>query len=323
MRDAFLRAFDAVRTAAQVSQIVEMLERGRIEEAIDALRLEPEFFGPLHEAMRASQIEGGAIALATVKVRDPYDGSRFILGFDGRHIRAEQWVGDKSSKLIAEIIEDQRDMARAVIRDGLEAGRAPRNVALEMVGRVNRATGKREGGFIGLTSQQAVWVQKAEEQLRGLDRGYLKRAARDKRFDGTVQKAIAAGKPLAEADIRRIVTRYKDRLLKARADLIAENETLTAMRAGQMEGIRQLVDSGKVRSDQVEREWSDTGDMRTRHDHRVMRGQKVRGVDVPFTFPDGTQAMFPGDVSLGSPARNTIRCRCIQHIRIKSDLMRG
>lgn len=339
IRNAFLQAIDQIASAAQMKRLVAMIEEGRIEEAIEALRIEQGFFSPLNDIVRTAYIDGGALVLSGLKLKDPYHGDAFILGFDGRHVRAERWVRDRSSDLIVEIVDQQRNMARTVIREGLQAGRNPRAVALDIVGRTNRPTGKREGGFIGLTDQQVRWAMNAEEQLRnahvpgGIDPVtgkrkpsagslYLDRGRRDARFDARVREAMKSGKPITEADIQRMVIRYRERLKKFRGDLIAENETLTALRSGQMEGFRQLVDTGKVRPDQIEREWSDTGDSRTRHDHREMRGQKVRGIDTPFTFPDGTQAMFPGDVSLGSPAKNTIRCRCIQHVKIRSDLLR-
>lgn len=318
-RDAIQRMADAV----SIQKVENALAAGNIEAAIDALRLEGVWFNPLPDAIRAGLVAGGDLALSGLRLRDPFDGTRFILGFDGRAARAEQWVAMASSNLITEIVKDQREMAREVIRAGIEAGKGPRTTALDLVGRMNRATGKREGGFIGLTSQQSQWALNAERELRDLDAGYFSRTLRDKRSDSMVSRAIRDGKPLAEADVRRLVARYRDRLLKARADTIAENEALNALRAGQAEGFRQLVDSGKVRNDQIVKGWSATMDGRTRHDHRMMNGQKVRGVDGAFTFPDGTQALFPGDTSLGASAAETIRCRCWCEWRIRSDLMRG
>ncbi|WP_312526710.1 phage minor head protein [Paracoccus sp. (in: a-proteobacteria)] len=339
IRNAFLEAIDQITSAAQMNRLIAALEAGNVEEAIEALRIEQGFFSPLNEATRGAYLDGGNLVLSGLKLKDPFSGDKFVLGFDGRAVRAERWLRDQSSRLIVEIIDQQREMAREILRDKLQAGTNPRTTALDIVGRMNNATGKREGGFIGLTTQQARWALNAEDQLRNAHLPgeidpitgqrkpspgslYLGRQRRDARFDARVREAMTSGKQIAEADIQRMVTRYRDRLKKYRGDLIAENEALTSLRAGQMEGFRQLVDSGRVRDDQIEREWSDTGDGRVRHDHRAMRGQKVHGLDQPFTFPDGTQALFPGDVSLGSPAKNTIRCRCLQHVRIKSNLMR-
>src|SRR5690606_24738641 len=113
-------------------------------------------------------------------------------------------------------------------------------------------------------------------------------------------KAIKDGKQLSEADLRRVVSRYKDRLLKMRADAIARTETLNALRAGRHEGFKQLIDSGKVRADQVVVTWSATMDGRTRDTHRSMNGQKIRMGQL-FTSPSGAMFEYPGDVTHGAP----------------------
>ncbi|AZV00271.1 phage minor head protein [Paracoccus kondratievae] len=321
MAQAIIEAFQNMTDAVALQRAEAAILAGDMEAAIEALRISPEWFTRSNEALRQAFLEGGAIAVAAMRVRDPYDGTRFVLGFDGRHIRAEEWISTRSSRLIADIVEDQRQMAREVIRAGVEAGRSPRQVALDLVGRVNRATGKREGGFIGLTAQQARWVRNAEAQIRSMDAGYLDRARRDKRYDAMVRKAIKDGKQLSEADLRRVVSRYKDRLLKMRADAIARTETLNALRAGRHEGFKQLIDSGKVRADQVVVTWSATMDGRTRDTHRSMNGQKIRMGQL-FTSPSGAMFEYPGDVTHGAPPEEIIQCRCIAEYRIRSDLMR-
>lgn len=207
------------------------------------------------------------------------------------------------------------------MRAGLEQGQAPRAVALDVVGRINKATGKREGGLIGLTSGQAEWVMNARAELlsgRPADlRNYLTRTRRDRRYDAMVRRALAEGRPLTVKDADLLTGRYKDRLLKMRGDTIARTESINALRAGQWEGYQQLVDSGQVRADQITRKWQATGDDRTRHDHMTMNGQTVKGMDAPFVAPDGSRLMFPGDTSLGASPAQTIQCRCFAKVRIK------
>lgn len=342
IRDAFLDAIDQITNAAQMKRLIAMIEAGQVEEAIEALRIEQGFFSPLNDSVRTAYLDGGAIVLAGLKLKDPYHGDAFVLGFDGRHTRAERWVRDRSSDLIVEIIDQQRGMARTVIREGLEAGRNPRAVALDIVGRTNQATGKREGGFIGLTDQQAQWARNAEAQLRSAHLPgeidpvtgkrkpstgslYLDRGRRDARFDARVREAMTSGKPIAEADIQRMVTRYRDRLKKYRGDNIARTEALNAVRAGQFEGFQQLVDSGRVRKDQITVTWSATMDGRTRDHHRMLNGQKI-GFRQFFAPAPGVLMQYPGDLEHSidekALASETINCRCVAQYRIKSDLMR-
>ena len=159
---AFLDAIGTIRKAADPAAIARLIEQGDIEGAIKAMRFEASLFGPLDRALEEAYRNGGDAILAALPViRDPYLGTRLVIGFDGRHPRAEKWARDMSSNLIVEIINEQADMARDVIRQGIVNGKNPRATALEIVGRVNTTTGQREGGFIGLTRQQVGWVQSA------------------------------------------------------------------------------------------------------------------------------------------------------------------
>ena len=169
-----------------------------------------------------------------------------VIRFDGRNARAERWARYHTGNLIEGILDDTRESIRAIIQDGIERGKNPRATALEIVGRMNRATGRREGGLIGLTSNQTAYVygkrdetgvlvqRGAVQQLQDLDPAYFNRKRRDARFDRTVSKAIREGKRLSQADVDRITGAYKDRLLGYRGEVIARTETLAALQAGKM-----------------------------------------------------------------------------------------
>jgi uncharacterized protein with gpF-like domain len=148
-------------------------------------------------------------------------------------------------------------------------------------------------------------------------RNYLTRKRRDARFDGAVRRALANGKPLPASEVDKIISRYKDRLLKLRGDTIARTEGITALGEGQMEGYSQLLETGAVRTEQIERTWSATPDRFTRESHIAMNGQKRIGLNDPFTAPDGSLLRFPRDRSLGASAAETINCRCYMQIRVK------
>lgn len=226
-----------------------------------------------------------------------------------------------SSRLVTMIVDDQREAIRAVIEGGIEAGRGPRQTALDIVGRVNKATGKREGGIVGLNAPQAKAWLKAGDELDALDPAYFERKLRDKRFDPMVKRAIAEGKPLSKADRERVLNRYSDRLLKHRGDMIARTETIASLNAGRAEGMQQLIDAGNVTADQVVRVWDSTGaDGRTRDSHLAMEGQR-RAMNEPFVTPTGYRLMQPGDSSLGAPGSETINCRCV--LRFDIDFYAG
>ena len=209
---------------------------------------------------------------------------------------------------------------RLVLDAGMTEGRNPRATALDIVGRLNRATGMREGGILGLNAAQTDAVIRARAELLSGDpamlRNYLARARRDKRFDRLVMKAIREGRPMGRADVDAITGRYKDRLLQLRGETIARTETLASLNAGKEEGIRQLIDSGKVQRSAVKKVWRATGDDRTRDSHMALNGEEV-GIDTAFTSPlTGAQMMYAHDTSRGAPASETIGCRCFYEIKV-------
>lgn len=315
---AFAQAISQITSKAQLAAIVGHLRAGDVDMAMASLRIDPRFFEPLDRAIEAAYLQGGVQALASLPaIPDPYLGGNYNLSFDGRHPRAEAWVRTESSTLITRIVDDQREVIRAALEQGLRDGVNPRTIALDIIGRVDPLTGRRTGGIVGLTQGQKRAARRAADELRNGDyAAYLRRARRDRRFDAAVKRAMRTGDPIPSSTVDRIIGRYRDRLLQLRGETIARTEALNALRAGRHEGFVQLLDSGAVRSEQVTRVWDATGDARTREDHAAMEGQEVQGMDQPFTAPDGSQMMYPGDISLGAAADQTIQCRCFEDVRI-------
>jgi len=333
LRRAFLDAIGDIRKAVDPSAIARLIEAGDIEAAIKAMRFEPSLFGPIDRTLEEAYRDAGIAALAALPViRDPNLGGRFVIGFDGRHPRAELWARQMSSRLITDIVDDQRNMAREQIQAGVTAGRSPITTALDIVGRINKATGQREGGLIGLTTRQARWVNppppgdindysppSAREQLEAGDfAAYKRRKLRNKSFDRVLAKAEKEGRKLTKREIDQILRGYTNNILRYRGENIARTESITALRAGAMEGYQQLVESGAVSDSQIVRRWRATGDVLTRDSHNHMNDVTLRGLSAPWVVGSSLM-MYPGDTSLGAAAEETINCRCFVEYRIKYD----
>jgi hypothetical protein len=190
----------------------------------------------------------------------------------------------------------------------MNAGQSPRRTALDIAGRIDK-TGRRQGGLIGLSSPQMEYIANARAELRDPEAmaNYLTRARRDRRFDKSVQRAMAAGKSLKSDAIDKIVGRYSDRLLALRGEVIARTESLTAFSSAQWEAMQQLVESGQVEG--VEKVWRSAGDARVRHSHSILSGVR-KPLGEPFRSPTGAMLQHPGDGSLGAGGADLIACRC-------------
>lgn len=299
IRESFMAAVYHARGQIDLAALIDAIERRDLLAAEQIVRLNQGALWPLQEAIRQAAVAGAMAVPGMLGIE-----GRF--GFDGRHPRAETLLRDAGAELVQGIEADTLEATRAVIVDGIENSRPSRVVAREITGTMNPLTRRREGGIIGLTSEQTDYVINARRDLMTLDRRYFTRARRDKRFDALVRRAIESGKPLAAKYIDRIVGRYKDRLLAYRGDAIARNEAHSAQAAGRDEAFRQMLDDPEVEAVTVR--WQHSPQRRPRPDHVGMDGKTVRlGED--FILPDGARMAYPHDPRGG--AKHSIFCKCI------------
>ena len=187
-------------------------------------------------------------------------------------------------RFIREFTDSQRDATRVALVDGIERGLNP----------IEQARNFRSS--VGLTARQQEAVINYRRLLGRAGEGdseALTRQLRDRRFDPTVRRAVAGREPLSQAQIDRMVERYRERYIKYRAEVIGRTEALRAVHAGNDEGYRQAIDGGAIDLDEIQRTWVTARDERVRETHRDAGGQ-VRGIDEPFIV-GGAQLRYPGD----------------------------
>jgi len=310
IKAAFLAAIADVSDKAVIAGIISAIQVGDLEAAFRATGLSPAAMRPV-TAMIETAFEAGGVTVANSAPRGLTDtmGNRTVFRFDVRNSRSEAWLRDHSSQLITRITDEARGNVRTIIQRGVADGRNPRNIALDIVGRLNPDTGRRDGGIIGLSAPQEKWVANARRDLNDLSEHYFTREARDKRFDSIVRKAIKDDKPLSGAKIDAIIGRYSDNLLLQRGETIARTEAIQSLNKAADDAFRQAISEGTLLPSAVTKTWDSAGDSRVRETHRIMDGQVVQ-MDQPFQSPDGAQLLFPGDTSLGAGGADVINCRC-------------
>jgi hypothetical protein len=316
--DAFLAAIEDLRSAAELQRAVTAVQAGDAEALIAALHLDPAAFAPMLDQISAAyQASGQGATSYLPALRDAVTGARFVLRFNARNPRAEAWLRNHSATLVTRILDDQRAAARTALAAGLARGDNPTQTALDIIGRMDKTTGSRVGGIIGLTPQQAGFVQNARAELESADpadlRAYLDRTLRDQRFDRSVAKAIREGTALP-ADIQaRALVGYERKLLKYRGDLIGKNETFSALGAGKDEAYRQAINSGALNAAVVTKTWRHFPNEHPRTQHIAMNGKSV-GFNEAFVLPDGTRMQYPHEP--GAPIGHTAGCHCQADYRI-------
>lgn len=313
--DAFFSIIRSVKDSASVSAIEQALTDGDIGRVISILQIDSVTYEPLENEILQSFREGGITGARQLGQIPMFSGD-IVARFNIRSLEAEAWASALSSRLVVEIVEKQRESLREVISQSLIDGRNPRETALDIVGRVKTATGRREGGFIGLTQNQTQWIYSARSELESLDRNYFTRELRNKGLDSTIEAYFNDKKAVPKPLLKSAVTDMQSNAELYRGEVIARTESINALRAGQIESFRQAFESSDILDKEVSREWQDTGnDGRTRATHSAADKQTVAGMNAPFLV-GGYELMYPGDSSLGAAASETIQCRCRQRVII-------
>ena len=306
----FNNIISSIKDNAVLIQVENAIAAGDVDLVIKLLGLDEATWQPLVEQIRQSYIVGGTTGAGQIG-SIPIVGGQITMRFNGSNPRAENWIKTESSALIVEINNSQKELVRETVLNGMIAGDNPKTTARDLIGTVNKETGKRVGGVVGLTSQQASWLKNAKEELKTLDANYFNRELRDKRLDGPIKKAMRDGKKLDANLINKAIKLMGDKTLIYRSENIARTESISALRAGQYEAIAQGVEAGNIEASDVVKKWDATGGHRTRHWHNQAERDYSEGIPLDQYFiVANEQMLYPSDTSGGATGKNIINCRC-------------
>ena len=293
VRRRLLTAINAIRSEITLSQLVTLLEGGRINEAIELTQRAI--------AVVVEEVEQGF--LISAQAMASYTAGRIGTNapFDMTDERAIAILRANRSRLVTEFTAQQRELLTDMLVRGRVEGQGIRETA-----RLYRQS-------IGLTSHQERQVRSFRRSLELGERDALRRALRDRRFDRTVERAISGDRPLTKAQIDRMENRYRERFIRMRAETIARTETLRAIHEGAQESLRQSIASGLIEADAVVQTWITAADARRRDWHTTMHRQQ-RGFGELFVSGQGNTLRHPGDVR--AAREEIINCRCSLATRI-------
>lgn len=316
---AFYEAILDITSNVHLTSLIDHIENENIEAAFQVLGIDSRSLRPVSNATESAFFRAGHATGNTFPRWLDVPTGRIVFRFDERNLRSERFLRQKSSEFVTRITNEQRSIVRETLEAGLRRGENPRRTALDLAGRINRITGRREGGIVGLAENQLQWLRNVNDDLDNLNKRYFTRRLRDRRFDSVVRRAIETNTPLTVEQKARIAGRFKDRALRFRAENIGRTEAIEALNRADYEATQQLIDLGAIENEHITRIWDSSGDDGiTRASHLSMEGQE-RGLNEPFETPSGELLLFPGDKSQGATPRETNNCRC--RVRTKIDFL--
>lgn len=312
LRDAFLQAVQGAVNRVNLSELARLIESGDLTGALRVVGLDPAHFSNMALVQAQMFNETGMSVAASLPAIPQAAGYALHILFNVRNPNAEAWVRNESGTLIQEITSDQLAGVRSWLEKGLQAGENPRQVALDLVGRIDPRTRRRTGGIVGLHSNQIAWLENYVGKIASDNptelQDSLRYGLRDKRFDAVVLRAIKDGKPIPADTRAKMQLAYANRALKWRADSIARTETMKALGEAQTQAYQQAIDDGKLDQTLVTRFWVTAGDERVRPAHREIPGMNKDGVkwNQPFQTPHGPTMHAPFEIN----------CRCNERVKV-------
>lgn len=298
VRRRFLEAIKNLRGTVQEAKLRAALEHGNLEEVMKVLGLDRDL----------SQIEPGLMASLTSTVHEAATaaleatpalalrGGELAMRFDAVNPGTVQAVRHYGFNLIRQITDDTRDGIRAIVANAMEFGGHPYEQARHI------------RSLIGLTQTQAEAVSNFRRLLVSRDRRALDRALRDRRYDGTLERALGseAEGDLSDEQIDRMVGRYGERMLAARAENIARTETINAARLGTQAAWAQATENSLLDRNEVRQGWLVTPDDRL----------CIYCAAVPDMNPFGVKLGDYFETPLGPVSGPTLhpQCRCVLYL---------
>lgn len=292
VRLRFIQMVGAAQQIGTLEEIANLLEQGRINEA---LLVTDGIAGAISTQLEAAYLAAGLSSAAALRTT-----TDTLFEFNTLNARAVSTLQRERLRLVVEFNTQQAAASRILLEDAFMRGLAPIEQA-----RVLR-------GSIGLSSSQGQAVVNYRRLLTEGTPGslgqVLERKLRDRRFDPSIRAAARGDRVLTSAQIDRMVERYEERFVAFRANTIARTETVAAVGAGDLEMFEQAIEQGVITPEAVTSTWHTARDERVRSSHRAMNNQE-RPFGEPFRSGAGNALRFPGD-PLGPPS-DTINCRCV------------
>lgn len=328
IKRGFLASVTDLSAQVDWRRLLENLESGNIDGAIAALNISPAAWSQYSASVTSAYAASGSAYAAQIQQAGIGSiGTRFNM----TNPRAEAWIRENVGGSITGFVREQIEVARNVIEEGYAAGKGPRNIGTDLVGRVERPGGARQGGVLGLDAPRANRLRRVADGMQtpeGVQSLVIKHqngslSLRYKVNRATANRILSAyrkGEAVPEAQRLTSERQYRNALLQARGDTVATTETANAVLNARDEEWKQVIEAEGIRPENVLKTWRHArgATIYHREDHLAMSGATVRGINTPFQFPDGVNMQYAHDPAGG--AKHNVNCSCSVEYTVRREV---
>lgn len=276
LQRAIFRAFARIRAQLTPSQLEVFVRTPDVERLFLDVVSESDLeraFEPVRLALRDGVEDAGASAAKDLP------GLARGVRFNVLSPVVIDAIRQLDTRVIQTLKDDIREAVRVAVEEGLRAGVNPREVARGL------------RSVIGLAPNQVQAVANFERMLREGDTEALTRALRDRSFDRKIRRAFApGGGGLSEADVQRMTSIYRRRMVAFNAETNARTAALDANKLAHQLTWESAVQRGDIDPAKLWKRWIGVKDDRERPTHLAMEGETVRWDE---RYSNGQ--MVPGD----------------------------
>lgn len=294
VRKAILKSFENVRAILPEGTVIKLIKSGQLDQLIDKSILDRAFI-PTQRELRTALENSFRSAIRDMPKGGEIAGLQAV-AFDHLNPDVIRAIRTLETNSLDTLKSNVQVVVREAVRRGLEEGRAVGSIAREL------------RSVIGLAPNQLDAVSNFRSMLEAGDREALSRSLRDRRFDGTLDRALGAdGEGLTADQIDRMVGRYQDNFVAFNASVNARAATVDAYKTGQLLSWQEADAKGVIPDGYtLMKEWIGIGDERERPEHVAMNGQIVPA-DQPYS--NGQMTAGEGDFN----------CRCVDRFFLQKD----
>lgn len=196
------------------------------------------------------------------------------------------------NRVMQTLKDDVRETVREAVAQGITAGQGPRTIARNI------------RDVVGLAPNQVQAIENFKQELINGDRSALVRKLRDRRFDGTLRKALGRkGSGLSSEQVEKMTAVYRKKWIAFNAQTNARTATLQAFKAGQRLSWETAIKAGTVPAERLMHQWIGVDDDRERDAHLLMNDEIQ-----PYDQPYSNGQLIPGDTDYN--------CRCMDRFFI-------
>lgn len=281
---ALLRAYKIIRDSFTDAELARIIASGNLDrlflEALNKDLLDRAFI-PYRQRLRETVERGFRYAVPELPKAGKIDGV-ISVAFDHLNPSVIDAIRGLETEAINTLQADVKEVARAFIETGLRDGRSPLAVSREL------------RSIIGLAPNQLAAVENFRRMLEEGDLEALTRQLRDKRFDGTLRRALGAdGSGLSSAQIETMTNAYNRKFIAFNANVNAKTHTFESYKIGQKLAWENADEMGVIPAGyELMRQWIGMADDRERPEHLEMNGTVVPA-DEPY--PSGQSYAGEGD----------------------------